>query len=131
MSSRDGVRTAGLLMLAILAACAAPGGALRYRLAESGTHWDVVRGDRVLEDLLPRYPDFFAVVLDPGRSEEPPVLRLREDLERRPTDRRNFDALNALAIGYFELNYRSEAARDDAGLGFLTGGALEAQTQAP
>jgi hypothetical protein len=122
MSNRGERGIAGLLTLALIAACAAPGAALRYRLADSGTHWDVVRGDRVLDDLLPRYPDFFAVVLDPARSEEPPVLELREDLERGPVDQRNFDALNALAIGYFELNYRSESARDDAGVGFLTGG---------
>jgi len=94
---------------------------LRYRLADSGTHWDVVGSDRVLDDLRPRYPDFFAVVLDPTRSDEPPVRALRDDLERRPSDRRSFDALNTLAIGYFELNYRSEAAREDAGVGFLTG----------
>ena len=122
MTIRGVLSIAGLLALSLLAACAAPGSASRYRLADSGTHWDVVRGDRVLDELLPRYPDFFAVVLDPARSEEPPVLQLREELEHRPVDRRNFDALNALAIGYFELNYRSEAARDDAGVGFLTGG---------
>ena len=80
-------------------------------LANSGTHWDVVRQDRVLDDLRPRYPDFFEVVLDPERSDEPPVLPLRDDLEHRPVDRRNFDTLNALAIGYFELNrYAGNAA---------------------
>jgi len=119
---RGALRVVSLVALALLSGCASPGGPLRYRLADSGTHWDVVGRDRVLEDLRPRYPDFFAIVLDPERSDEPPVLRLREDLERRPADRRNFDALNALAIGYFELNYRSESARDDAGVGFLTGG---------
>jgi len=112
--------------LLLVSACAGPGAgpgdALRYRLANSGTHWDIVDGDRVLADLRPRYPEFFAVVLDPARSDEPPVLRLRDDLEHVPVDRRNFDALNALAIGYFELNYRSESARDDGGIGFLTGG---------
>jgi len=119
---RDAPRIAGLLALALLAACATPGEARRYRLADSGTHWDVVGRDRVLEDLRPRYPDFFEVVLDPTRSDEPPVLRLREDLEHTPVDRRNFEALNAIAIGYFELNYRSEAARRRADVEFLTGG---------
>ena len=98
------------------------GDPLRYRLADSGTHWDVVGHDRVLDDLLPRYRDYFAVVLDPGRGDEPPVRRLRDNLERRPVDRRNYDALNALAIGYFELNYRSEAARKAAEMAFLSGG---------
>jgi len=110
-----------LATLALLGACAQPTSPLRYRLAESGTHWDVVGADRVLDDLLPRYPEFFDVVLDPTRSDEPPVRTLRDDLERRPADRRNFDALNALAIGYYELNYRSEVARDDSSVGFLTG----------
>lgn len=132
------LRLAALLALAPLGACAQPGdpagpGALaaeapappvdplRYRLADSGTHWDVVGRDRVLEDLRARYPDFFEVVLDPGRSDEPPVLRLRDDLERQPVDRRNFDALNTIAIGYFELNYRSESSRDGDGFRFLSG----------
>ena len=43
---------------------------MRYRLAHSGTHWDRVGEDRVLEDLQPRYPDFFAVVLDPSHTGE-------------------------------------------------------------
>jgi hypothetical protein len=115
-----------LLALAVLglaaSACAGPPDPLRYRLSHSGTHWDVAHGDPVLADVRPRYPEFFAVLLDPARSDEPPVRRLRADLEQRPVDRRNFDALNALAIGYFELNYRSEAAREGAGMGFLTGG---------
>lgn len=129
MRSRCGVRAEALLLgvlpavllSVLLSACASPSGTFRYRLADSGTHWDVVRGDRVLEDLRPRYPDFFEVVLDPTRSDEPPVRRLRDDLEQRPVDRRNFDALNAIAIGYFELNYRSEAAREGGGIGFLSG----------
>jgi hypothetical protein len=81
----------------------------------------------VLDDLLPRYPDYFSVVLDPARSDEPPLRVLRDDLERRPSDRRNFDALNALAIGYFELNYRSEASRAGSGIGFLSGGLRSAR----
>jgi hypothetical protein len=110
------------LLLALALACAAGPSAdpLRYRLARSGSHWDVVGRDRVLEDLRPRYPDFFAVVLDPSRSDEPNLLRLREDLESRPTSRRNFDALNALAIAYFEIVYRAESQRGE--MGFLSGG---------
>jgi hypothetical protein len=81
----------------------------RYRLASSGSHWDVVGSDPVVADLTPRYPDYFAVVLDPEAPEEPNLRRLREDLERADVDRRNFDALNAVAIGYFELNFRAQS----------------------
>jgi hypothetical protein len=122
MRSLGATGVAVLATLLFLSACDDPVDPLRYRLANSGTHWDVVGDDHVVEDLLPRYPDYFAVVLDPERSDDPPVRRLRDDLEHRPTDRRNFDALNALAIGYFELNYRSEASRGQHGLAFLTGG---------
>lgn len=103
----------------------APSYPRRYRLAGSGTHWDVVGSDRVLEDLLPRYPEFFAVVLDPARSAEADLLPLRDDLESDPVSRRNYDALNAVAIGYFELNHRGEAARlggSPNSVGFLTAG---------
>lgn len=124
MKSQGAVRAAAQLLPALccvlLLACAHGSSPLRYRLAHSGTHWDVVGGDRVLEELRPRYPDFFEVVLDPTRSDEPPVRRLRDDLEQRPVDRRNFDALNTIAIGYFELNYRSEAAREGGRIGFLS-----------
>ena len=122
MRNHVAIRVAGLTALALFTACAQRGEPLRYRLANSGTHWDVVGQDRVLDDLRPRYPDYFEVVLDPGHSNEPPVRHLRDDLEHRPVDRRNFDALNALAIGYFELNHRSESSRDGAGVAFLTGG---------
>jgi hypothetical protein len=80
----------------------------RYRLASSGSHWDVVGSDPVVADLAPRYPEYFAVVLDPEAPEEPNLRRLRDDLERAEVDRRNFDALNAVAIGYFELNFRAQ-----------------------
>jgi hypothetical protein len=110
--------------LALVLACASAPEAHpdRYRLARSGTHWDVVGEDRVLEDLRPRYPDFFVVVLDPSRSHEPDLRPLRDDLEHEPVDRRNYDALNAVAIAYFELNYRGEAARERAAVGFLSAG---------
>ncbi len=95
---------------------------LRYRLAGSGSHWDVVGDDRVLDDLQPRYPKFFAVLLDPSRSDEPDLLELREDLEHAPVDRRNYDALNAIAIAYYEMNYRGEASRLRANVEFLSAG---------
>ena len=107
-------------------ACAGdPSGPLRYRLAGSGTHWDTVGTDRVLDDLMPRYPEFFSVVLDPAQSAEPDLLPLRDDLESEPVSRRNYDALNAIAIGYFELNHRGEAARlggSTTSVGFLSAG---------
>ena len=101
---------------------------LRYRLADSGSHWDVSGSDPVLEDLQPRYPEFFALVLDPARSEEPNLLELRDDLEREPASRRNYDALNALAIGYFEINYRAGVRRGE--MGFISGGFRAAQIAA-
>lgn len=128
-----GLGVAGSALLAAALACAAaPEGAgrdpLRYRLERSGTHWATAGEDRVLEDLRPRYPEFFALVLDPSRSEEPNLLELRDDLEREPASRRNYDALNALAIAYFEINYRAQAMRGE--MGFISGGFRAAQLAA-
>ena len=89
----------------------APPNLERYRLQASGTHWDEVGSDRVVESLLPVYPEFFDVVLDPAESREPDLRRLRDDLEREPVTRANYDALNSVAIGYFELNYRAQVER--------------------
>lgn len=115
----------GTLLAALLLACAPPPpepDPLRYRLTASGSHWDVAGQDHVLDDLLPRYPEFFEVLLNPARSDEPDLLALREDLERTPVDRRNYDALNAIAIAYYEMNYRGEVSRLDADVGFLSAG---------
>jgi hypothetical protein len=95
-------------------ACVSPSDPARYRLTGSGAHWDVAGDDSVLEDVRPRYPDFFATVLDPASSRMPDARRLRADLEHAPVDRRNFDALNAVAIAYYESNYRAEAGRGEA-----------------
>jgi hypothetical protein len=81
----------------------------RYRLSGSGGHWDAVGDDPVVTDLRRRYPEYFEIVLDPGAPEEANLRTLRDDLERAAVDRRNFDALNSIAIGYFELNYRAQA----------------------
>jgi hypothetical protein len=118
------VRTLGLLTLAV-ASCAAPRNAERYRLSASGEYWDVVGEDRVFEDVEHRYPEFFAVVLDPSRTHDPDLRPLRNDLERKPVDRRNYDALNAVAIGYFELNYRAQA--DPGGARYLADSLRAAQ----
>ena len=119
------IQTASAALLAWLCgACAsveAPD-VLRYRLAESGSHWDVVGSDRVLDDLLPRYPEFFALILDPARRDDPNLAPLRDDLERAPVDRRNYDALNAIAIGYFESNFRGEQVRQSGSLAFMSEG---------
>lgn len=108
----------GVVALVALACAAAPSPE-RYRLSDSGTHWDVVGSDRVYEDLSPRYPEFFAVILDPSTTEVPDMRPIRDDLERTPVDRRNFDALNSLAVGYFETNYRAESSRGE-GLSYLS-----------
>ena len=110
-----------LAVLALLAAaCIGPtNDPLRYRLANSGEHWDQVGSDAVFADLEARYPDLFGVILDPAVSHVPNLLRVRDDLERNPVDRRNYDALNAVAISYFETNYRAEAGRGE-GMQYLS-----------
>ncbi len=105
------------LTLAMLACATSPPDPERYRLAHSGAHWDRQGDDPVFASLRPRYPAYFDVILDPAHTEEPDLRPLRRDLERRPVDRRNYDALNAVAIGYFELNYR--AASDPGGSNYL------------
>lgn len=97
--------------LACAATPEAPSDPQRYRLAASGKRWMSSGADRVLEDLQPRYPEYFAVVLDRRNAAEPDLRQLRADLERHPVDRRNYDALNAIAIGYFELNFQAERER--------------------
>ena len=91
---------------------------LRYRLSESGEHWDVSGSDRVFDDLRPRYAAFFDIILDPKKARVPDLRPLRDDLERTPVDRRNYDALNAVAMAYYETNYRAESSRGD-GLAYL------------
>jgi len=105
------------LTVALLACAAGNPDPERYRLAHSGAHWDQQGDDPVFASLRPSYPAYFDVILDPSRTEEPDLRPLRNDLEHRPVDRRNYDALNAVAIGYFELNYR--AASDPGGSTYL------------
>jgi len=111
--------TLGLLLGS---ACAQPVDPLRYRLTESGERWDVSGSDAVLDDLIVRYPDFFQVVLDPERSDEAPTEGVRDDLEKEPVDRANYDALNAVAIAYYEINGRGEEARRSGDLEFMSAG---------
>lgn len=102
---------AGPLLLLLVAACATPGDPMSYRLAETGSHWSDGEGAEVLAEGRERYPEFFDVLLDPSVVREFDTRPLRDDLERSPVDRRNFDALHAVAIAYFELNYRAESDR--------------------
>ena len=104
-------RAVAVFVVAAMLACASPLDPNRYRLTGSGDHWDVAGEDRVFDDLRPRYETFFDVVLDPNITRMPDVLGVRDDLERTPVDRRNYDALNAVAIAYFEINFRAEGDR--------------------
>jgi hypothetical protein len=108
---RTSVVALGLIAIGCIAS--EPVDPLRYRLSTSGDHWDVSGPDRVFEDLQPRYAEFFDVILDPTKARLPDLRPLREDLERSPVDRRNYDALNAVAIAYYETNYRAESDRGD------------------
>ncbi len=99
------------LFLALALGCAASSDPARYRLAASSDQWERAGEDRILEDVRGRYPAFFEAVLDAGADRELDLLSLRDDLEQQPVDRHNYDALNAIAIAYFELNARAEADR--------------------
>lgn len=109
-----GRRALGLALgLAWLSGCASPAGPAgpeRYRLTESGERWDASGDDAVLEDLRHRYPAFFRHVFDRTQRGDLDIRPIRRDLEHVPVDRRNFDALNAVAISYFELNHRAQSA---------------------
>ena len=111
-----------VVCLAILG-CAGNGDALGYRLANSGEDWADDGERTVVAELRERYPHFFEVILDPGDTRDPDVRPLRGDLEHAPVDRRNFDALNAIAVAYFELNYRAQLAQ---GGGFYLGNSFRA-----
>jgi hypothetical protein len=93
----------------------------RYRLSQSGADWTRAGDDHVLDDLRPRHPDFFAQVFAEKPSSGIDLRTLRDDLERAPVDRRNYDALNSLAIAYFELNSRAEALRGSGNTAYLGG----------
>ena len=106
-----------------LLACArnaGPGAAdpASYRLAS--LPWPEARVVFVAE-LRPRYPIYFARVFDDLEPGELDLLEIRDDLERKPVDQRNYDALNAVALGYFELNDRAEALRHSGDAEYLGG----------
>jgi hypothetical protein len=113
--------TAALLGVVLFSSigCATPSGPSRYRLTDSGTNWNVSGSDRVLDELRPLYPNFFETILDTTRTDLPDVRPVRDDLERQPVTRSNYDALNAIAIAYFETNSRAETERGE-GLSYLS-----------
>jgi len=104
-------RAPALAFVLAAVACAEGPEPTGYQLAHSGTHWDVTRSGRnIVDELLPRYPEFFQVILDPSDTREPDLRPLRDDLERDPVGPHSYDALHAVAIAYFELNYRANAS---------------------
>lgn len=110
-----------LPLLALALHCATPDPA-RYRLSQSGEEWRRSGDDAVLADVESRYPDFFAVVLDPNKTQDLDIRRVRADLERGDLGRERFDALNAVAIAYFELNARAQRGleTEDGGENYLS-----------
>lgn len=106
-----GMRSCVLPCLLVLAlGCVSAADPSRYRLTGSAD-WRASGSDPVLEELRPRYAAFFDVVLDATQTQDLHLLPLRDDLERDPTDRHAYDALNAVAVAYFELNARAEGDR--------------------
>jgi len=100
-----------LIAVVLLGLACAPSRPPRgYALVGSGSGWSEAAGLPALEE---RYPAFFEVILDPGASHEPDLRPLRRDLEHAPVDERNYAALHAIAIAYFELNYRAETNPGD------------------
>jgi hypothetical protein len=61
------------------------------------------------------YPDVFAVVDDPSRTEEIDPRPLRDDLTRAPVEAKNYRALWAAAVAFFELHARAERNRGRPG----------------
>ena len=57
------------------------------------------------------YPELFAAVDAPDRLEEIDTRILREDLSRQPVGSRNYRALWATALAFFELHQRAEKQR--------------------
>lgn len=92
---------------------------MAYRLRDSGSGWHANGSDEVLADLEGRYPEFFAVILDAALTQEPEIRKLRHDLESPELGRERFDALNAVAIAYFELNGRAQGGLEVGGGTYL------------
>ncbi len=100
------------LAVLLIGACASEPELHRYRLVGSGSAWSGGEHGTVIAELRERYPAYFEIVLDPTSPVDPDLRPLRRDLEKHPVDRANFDALNAIAIGYFEMNARTRPDSD-------------------
>ena len=101
----------------LIGACASEPETHRYRFLDTGPGWSSGKYDPVIAELRPRYPGYFKIVLDPASVVDPDLRPLRRDLEKHPVDRENFDALNAVAIGYFEMNARIGADSENGAAG--------------
>ncbi len=84
---------------------------LSYQLAGASSHSELAEGKHLLAELRARYAHFFELIFDPVTNRVPELEDLRADLERHPADRHNFDALHAIAVGFFEISYRAEAQK--------------------
>jgi hypothetical protein len=102
------VRLIAFVVVAALACASNPVDPNRYRLEDSGHGWYRSGDDEVLLDLEDRYPEFLPVVLDPTKAHDLDTRRVRDDLESQDAGRERFDALNAVAIAYYELNSRAQ-----------------------
>ncbi len=97
-----------LAIMALACSAASPPSPECYRLRESTV---AVTIEEIPADLRERYPEFFAVVMDPSNFSDPDLLTLRDDLEREPISRTNYDSLNSIALAYFAVNLRAETER--------------------
>jgi hypothetical protein len=88
---------------------------LGYRFHDVRKPVQTAEADR----LSAKYPEFFAVLEARYGSEDPDVRVVRADLVREPTDASSYDALNAVAVVFFELHRRAERGRGGGASGFL------------
>jgi hypothetical protein len=72
-----------------------------------------VRGTDTAAEARSAYPIIFRVVDDPQQTEEVDDRALRRDLSRVPVDGRNYRALYAIAVAFFELHARAERRRGE------------------
>jgi hypothetical protein len=70
-----------------------------------------VGGTNEAEQARSEYPEVFRAVDDPDRTGELDERGLRRDLGRTPVDDRNYRALYAVAVAFFELHERAESDR--------------------
>ena len=71
------MRAAAAFALLAALACATASDPMRYRLAETGSHWSDGEGAEVLAEGRERYPEFFEEILDPTVVRDPDMRPLR------------------------------------------------------